>query len=525
MDHSSAQEKQKSQGDQLIGLEGLEKLKDQLQAKGNDQESPHALSEGGHDKPYAKFNTQGNPSFEVISTFAYLIGVNKQVFDHPHEPPQLTRYEELDREADARIIRNLCRIRTSMTKHFRAISQEFFTNLKNIDTLPAMIPSDAVQGLWADGLMLYKSPPTMDAYMQLIHRELTNRIHTVKRFFPDWLKWDYVKPLFLISKGDTPAGQKKAGDAYNADRSRYPYQVFLNWDAYAATQENQGNILYNDEKFVLPLYQRNKDRFLQLSHVRGTHAHTMENLSGMLEKCTRVMVAVDCENSDAIKLSAVFNTLSEAQMSKIEKVIFYDSEQTTAQWSTLVEKLLREVQATVRQGNYNPWTVSHQIVPRINIAKSAVDTTMVAYTMKAVYTEGFDGVILVSSDSDFVPLIKALEHVHFLVLLETEKTAMATLDQLLLNQTPFCLMDDFCTSASYSIKTSTIIHRLQGELDQLLSPSGDMLNLRTLLDNALYSTWVEMTPSEKKDFYNRYLQKLRLTIDGDGNARLLIDRG
>lgn len=515
----------KRQKNPIKGMEGLQALMAQLQQEDAYQELAAAEEESSAEKEHASFNTKGNPSFRVISTFAYLIGVEKRIFEHPNEPPQLPVYEEMDKERDARIVRNLCRIRTAMTKHYKAIATAFWQDMKNIGSLPELIPVDAVEELGQDGVRLYKSKPNIEQYMINIHLELSNRLNQTARFFPEWIKWDYIRPLFLVPKGNTQPGQKQAGDEYNKDRSRYPYQVFLNWRAYAHSSTNLGNILYNDEKFVLPLYEHNEDRFLNMSLVRGTHQHTMEDLAGMLDKCRRVMVVVDCENSDAVKLSAVFSTLTEEQMGRIVKIIFFDSERTTAQWSTLVEKLLREVQAGIRQGDYDPWTVEHQIVPRINMAKSNVDTTLVAQTMKAVYTEHYDGVMLVSSDSDFVAMVKALDHVRFLVMLESEKTAAATLDELILHETPYCLMDDFCTAASYSIKTSTLIYHLQAELDQMLSLDGIRLNLHGLMDHVLYSTWIEMTPGEKKNFYERYLQKLRLTIQPNGEARLVIDRG
>ena len=55
-----------------------------------------------------------NSTYMVVSKVAYLIGVPKSIFENKHEPPQLEWYEEMDREKDARIIRNLCIVNSEL---------------------------------------------------------------------------------------------------------------------------------------------------------------------------------------------------------------------------------------------------------------------------------------------------------------------------------------------------------------------------------------------------------------------------
>lgn len=56
-----------------------------------------------------------------------------------------------------------------------------------------------------------------------------------------------------------------------------------------------------------------------------------------MQKC---LIVVDCENSDAVKLAAALSSLPTEQLGKISKVILFDSEYTTAQWKTLVDRTL-----------------------------------------------------------------------------------------------------------------------------------------------------------------------------------------
>lgn len=99
------------------------------------------------------------------------------------------------------------------------------------------------------------------------------------------MKWDYVRPIFLMPNGTKKEGIKKAGEYYKSDTRRYPFHCWINWDAVATSPESKGNILYNDEKFVTILYERHEDRFENLSLVRDAGNHTMRNLGRLLEQC------------------------------------------------------------------------------------------------------------------------------------------------------------------------------------------------------------------------------------------------
>ena len=57
-------------------------------------------------------------TYELISKVAFLIGVPQRIFENEHEAPQLDVYERLSKDKNARIIRNLCIIRTSIERNF-----------------------------------------------------------------------------------------------------------------------------------------------------------------------------------------------------------------------------------------------------------------------------------------------------------------------------------------------------------------------------------------------------------------------
>ena len=61
-------------------------------------------------------------TYELVSKVAYLIGVPLRIFQNEHEPPQIAIYNRLEQDKNARIIRNLCIIRTAIERNYRKIN-------------------------------------------------------------------------------------------------------------------------------------------------------------------------------------------------------------------------------------------------------------------------------------------------------------------------------------------------------------------------------------------------------------------
>ena len=79
---------------------------------------------------------QRNNVYRISSTVAYLLGVRKQIFENEYEPPMIEVFQNLEQDKDARIIRNLCRLRTAIEQNYTQILYEFRYNMKSLHTLP-----------------------------------------------------------------------------------------------------------------------------------------------------------------------------------------------------------------------------------------------------------------------------------------------------------------------------------------------------------------------------------------------------
>lgn len=64
--------------------------------------------------PRKAYTDYENSTYTVVSKVAYLIGVQKRIFENEYEPPKMEWYEKLHADKNARIVRNLCMIRTAL---------------------------------------------------------------------------------------------------------------------------------------------------------------------------------------------------------------------------------------------------------------------------------------------------------------------------------------------------------------------------------------------------------------------------
>ena len=165
-------------------------------------------------------------TYELVSKVAFLIGVPQRIFENEHESPQLDVYERLSKDKNARIIRNLCIIRTSIERNFRKINDIMRMEYRGLLSMPEIIPPVCMQQLNEDGITFIKKSSTkLCQHIIEINRLISDRINNCKNLFPIWINWKYIKELFVMPNGLTEAGTKEAADIYYANLSYYPYQV------------------------------------------------------------------------------------------------------------------------------------------------------------------------------------------------------------------------------------------------------------------------------------------------------------
>ncbi len=438
-------------------------------------------------------------TYELVSKVAFLIGVPKRIFENKHEAPRLDVYEFLSEEKNARIIRNLCVIRTAIERNYRKINGIMRMEYRGLLSMPDVIPSDCMQQLNEDGITFIKKSSTKLCHHIIeINRLISDRINNCKNLFPIWINWQYIKELFVMPNGLTEAGTKVAADIYYANLSYYPYQVYMNW-----VPMDEGNVLYNDKKFATLLYQWHNDAFTEYSKVSDAGAFVKNNIYDFVDESEKTVVVVDCENSDPYKLCATLRNLDNEVMQKISRIILFDDVHTASAW--------RILEAFIKI------PVEHIMIERLKQNKSLVDIKLTARACQEHYQKQVDSFVIVSSDSDYWGLISSMPDARFLVMIEREKCGPDMKAALADTGIFYCYLDDFYSGNSEGIKLNALFKEMYRWIDNTVH-----LNVNDMLDAALRNTRIEMSPAERKQFYEKHIRNMTLVIDQNGNVTIAL---
>jgi uncharacterized LabA/DUF88 family protein len=272
--------------------------------------------------------------------------------------------------------------------------------------------------------------------------------------------------------------------------------------------------------------------FTMLSLLREASDKTLLDLTSFVEGSESVLVVVDCENSNPVKLCSVLGTLSEESKNKIQKVIFFDSAYTTDGWRILSEstenitnnKCINNSSKDNLDDNFDwrlPELISGLKIERVQVdrlieTKSQVDMELAIETVKAVMKNSIDSVILVSSDSDYWTLIKSLPETRFMVMFEKEKTSLKIEKALQNEAIQYTYMDNFNSEVAYQLRNMTIKNYIQNYIDKHLRFNADLL-----LEQAIFNSWIDFSDEEKKTFTEKYLKKAHVELK-NGEFRILL---
>ena len=125
-------------------------------------------------------------------------------------------------------------------------------------------------------------------------------------------------------------GTQEAAAVYYEHILLYPYQMYIHW-----SPSDQGNILFNDKRFVSLLYRWHNDEFTEYNKVSDAGSYIKDSIYDFIDDSRKVVIVVDCENSDPYKLSATLRRLNSTYTEKITSIILFDDIHTASAWSSL----------------------------------------------------------------------------------------------------------------------------------------------------------------------------------------------
>ena len=146
-----------------------------------------------------------------------------------------------------------------------------------------------------------------------------------------------------------------------------------------------------------------------------------------------------------------------------------------------------------------------------------MDIRLTARACQEHYENKVDSFIIVSSDSDYWGLISSLPRARFLVMIEHEKCGPDMKAALVDSGIFYCYLDDFYSGDSEELKMNALFREMRTYMAQAVK-----LNVNAMLDDALRSTRITMSPSERKRFYDQHIKTLQLVIADNGDVSLAI---
>ena len=81
----------------------------------------------------------------------------------------------------------------------------------------------------------------------------------------------------------------------------------------------------------------------------------------------------------------------------------------------------------------------------------------------------------------------------------------------------YCYLDDFYSGDSEELKTNALFQEMRDYMEKAVQ-----LNVRDMFNDALRATRIQMTSSERQQFYDKYIKTLQLSINDEGKVSLVI---
>ena len=441
------------------------------------------------------FNNQ-KQTYEVVSKFAFLGGVSESYFMNEFEPLKIEYFNELIQIKTARNIRNLNILRTTIEKNFSDINSQMNFDVKNLNQVNIKEITECISSLEKDGINIVTANTRLDKYIIKINSLISENINSCRIFFPEYIKWDFIKNLFIMPDGHTEQGVKKEGFKYQNNKALYPYQIYINFPP----EKMNGNLLYNDKKFLSLVYEHNGKQFTDVDKVIECGKTSKEIISEFIYQSDKTTVFVDCENSDANKAYNMLSYLEKEHLSdRISKVVLYNDKNSSKLWETIKQ--------------YTNIYVENRMTHRIKEDKSLVDIQLAVGLCNDYHQTNIDSYILLASDSDYCGMIEEMPDVKFLVMTEYSKCSDATLNVLNDFGVNYCSLDEFETESN-----ELLIKSFSKELENKLSKELDIENLSIMFNTVCHNSYTNITNEQKKEILYKYINSLNITIGSDGQV-------
>lgn len=427
-------------------------------------------------------------SNRIVTIVAFLLGIKTEVLETQYDSEVLGSIKEI---LEANIVRRLAKIRQALLSNFKAANYELCINLSNIDKLD-FCDADDIQFLKQNAVPVMNCNCNADEYVVHITKLIFQHIDACKVLFPACINFAYIRSLFYFPIGFDETDRRKEYGKYWNNRSNYPFGAYLYWKP-----QNCGNLLLNDNKFLVEVYRQHKEEFKATYLFKDVSYGVKNAINKFIENGSKVVFAVDCENVDPYKFYSMIEELPVKTRKNIREIILYNDINANKAWNCLDKCVTVPVKCVQTQ--------------RVLDRKSIVDMILITEVMKMHYEQGIDTVVLCSSDSDFLPLINALSSVRFMVLYEHSKCSSVTKQQWKAEGLLAYSLDDFYLAQSEKLQECVLLETLTR-----LVPAYIGKNISDLANQVFTQAMVTTTETQETAFCEKYVKHGRFSVDSHG---------
>lgn len=423
----------------------------------------------------------------IVLLMNYLLGVpetelQEMISLHDQE------YQRLRQNKNARVVRNLCRVRNALVLNWESVTDQMTCQRKSVYSVD-VIPRDAFDQLNSDGVFAAKSSHTKPEYtLKDVNANIANRLGLCKPFFPDDVKWELIREVFTM-----PSGLSHNGAYHGAEAFRRKYRPYRQ-EVYANFKEGVGSrVLEDDMTFLACIYGISECEV----DVQDSSIESKRSLEAFLLASRKAIIIVDCENADPIRLCATINMISEPARRKIAKVLLIDDEHTSPAWEIFSQ--------------YVPITTEREVVRRIVSDKSLVDIKLATTCSMEHYKNNIDSFVLSSSDSDYWGMISTMKTAKFLLLLEDRKCSPHMQEAAERANIPIGWVDTVTDRNATALRDATMLQTVNEKL-RILS-----VDVVGAVEQAIKESLLVLSDEDRDAVIQEYISKLSFAAD-NGSA-------
>ncbi|MCI6361117.1 MAG: NYN domain-containing protein [Eubacterium coprostanoligenes] len=438
-------------------------------------------------------------SKNIALTLGYLLGVRDEQLDKipESESQYYVLKEELDKNENALAIRYLNNIRSNLMLLFKKVSYTIRVSSANFTPLYKMEEfEDDFEGLKKLDIHISTGRSDINEYITIINSEISKRLDGIKSLFPDWVEFRHIKQMFTMPKNIKPESER-----FQSHQTYYPYRRYFYW----SNPEEMGNILLSDVKLLSVVYESNGSYFQEVNKVVDTNNAVKDNINEFINNGRKIQIFIDGENVDPYRFASAIDSLKDYEIEKIDKItVYYDNLFSNRAW-TMLQHFTFDIEVEAIGVN------------RIKEDKSLVDHKLVAGVSKAVYKNDVDSIIIASSDSDFWSVMEDVP-ANYLVMMEKDKCGRDFKEVLRDHDVFYCYLDKFITQED-NMFFKTVFRK---ELESVINASFELGNSLNLFEEVISRSRAYISNAEKETMYDRYIKGLKLSIDKEGNFKIII---